>query len=135
VRLYRPRRLGLQPGRDDPSSGAVHYQTAKGARLNLDALEWIALVTQHVPEPGEHTRHYFGHYSNAARGKRRQRAAQDSAAHPPADSGDSETEDFRRECRRTWARLIQKVYEVDPLLCPDCGGRLEVIAFINAPSR
>jgi hypothetical protein len=114
----------------DSSSGAVHYQTAKGARLNLDALEWIALVTQHVPEPGEHTRHYFGHYSNAARGKRRQRAA-----HPPADSGDSETEDFRRECRRTWARLIQKVYEVDPLLCPDCGGRLEVIAFINAPSR
>jgi hypothetical protein len=31
------------------------------------------------------------------------------------------------------ARLIQKVYEVDPLVCPDCGGRLEVIAFINAP--
>jgi hypothetical protein len=40
----------------DPSSGAVHYQTAKGAQLSLDALEWIALVTQHVPDPGEHTR-------------------------------------------------------------------------------
>jgi len=25
------------------------------------------------------------------------------------------------------------VYEVDPLVCPDCGGRLEVVAFIDAP--
>ena len=29
----------------DPSSGAIHYRTAKGAQLSLDALEWIALVT------------------------------------------------------------------------------------------
>jgi len=49
-------------------AAAVHYRTAKGAQLSLDALEWIALVTQHVPDPGEHTRHYFGWYSNAARG-------------------------------------------------------------------
>jgi hypothetical protein len=24
------------------------------------------------------------------------------------------------------------VYEVDPLICPDCGGRLEIVAFIDA---
>jgi len=90
-------------------------------------------VTQHVPDPGEHTRHYFGYYSNAARGKRRQMAAGDGAD-GVADglSDDSETEDFRRECRRSWARLIQKVYQVDPLVCPDCGGRLEIVAFIDA---
>ena len=120
----------------DPPTGAVHYQTAKGAQLSLDALEWIALVTQHVPDPGEHTRHYFGHYSNAARGKRRRLAAggaTHTATELPAGGADPETEDFRRECRRTWARLIQKVYEVDPLVCPDCGGRLEVVAFIDAP--
>jgi hypothetical protein len=85
----------------DPSTGGVRYRTAKGAQLSLDALEWIALVTQHVPDPGEHTRHYFGHYSNAARGKRRQRGARDPATDPPAGGGDSETEDFRRECRRS----------------------------------
>jgi hypothetical protein len=24
---------------------------------------------------------------------------------------------------RTWARLIQKIYEIDPLTCPKCQGR------------
>jgi hypothetical protein len=31
------------------------------------------------------------------------------------------------------AKVLRKVYEVDPLVCPDCGGRLEVVAFIDAP--
>jgi hypothetical protein len=35
--------------------------------------------------------------------------------------------------RRNWARLIQKIYEVDPLLCPKCSGAMRVIAFIEAP--
>ena len=33
--------------------------------------------------------------------------------------------------RRTWARLIRKVYEVDPLLCPRCCGTKRIIAFIE----
>ncbi len=27
--------------------------------------------------------------------------------------------------------MIRKVYEVDPLLCPKCGGTMKVIAFIT----
>jgi len=30
-----------------------------------------------------------------------------------------------------WAALIRKVYEVDPLRCPDCGGEMKVINFID----
>jgi hypothetical protein len=26
--------------------------------------------------------------------------------------------------------MIRKVYEVDPLVCPRCGGRMEVVAFL-----
>ncbi|MFH1991566.1 MAG: hypothetical protein ABIK98_04055 [Pseudomonadota bacterium] len=33
--------------------------------------------------------------------------------------------------RKNWARLIQKVYEVDPLTCPKCQGSMRVIAFIK----
>jgi len=29
--------------------------------------------------------------------------------------------------------MIRKVYEVDPLLCPACGGRMRVISFIEEP--
>jgi hypothetical protein len=30
-----------------------------------------------------------------------------------------------------WAAIIRKVYEVDPMLCPKCGGTMKVIAFIT----
>lgn len=29
------------------------------------------------------------------------------------------------------AKMIRKVYEVDPMLCPKCGGRMKVVAFIT----
>jgi hypothetical protein len=32
-----------------------------------------------------------------------------------------------------WAGMICKVYEVDPLLYPTCGGRMRIIAFIEEP--
>lgn len=33
----------------------------------------------------------------------------------------------------TWARLIAKVYEVDPLICPRCGSEMKLIAVITNP--
>ena len=35
--------------------------------------------------------------------------------------------------RRNWARLIKKVYEIDPLLCPKCQGNMKIISFIEEP--
>jgi hypothetical protein len=36
-------------------------------------------------------------------------------------------------CEQTWAMLIKRVYEVDPLTCPECGGRMKLISFIEPP--
>jgi len=33
--------------------------------------------------------------------------------------------------RRGWAEMIRKVHEVDPLLCPQCGGQMRIIAFLT----
>jgi len=33
--------------------------------------------------------------------------------------------------RKAWARLIQKIYEVDPLTCPKCSGTMKIISFIE----
>jgi len=30
-----------------------------------------------------------------------------------------------------WAEMIRKVYEVDPMVCPRCGGMMKVIAFLT----
>ena len=32
---------------------------------------------------------------------------------------------------KAWAQIIRKVYEIDFLLCPDCGAEMKVIAFIE----
>ena len=39
---------------------------------------------------------------------------------------------MRKKC---WARLLRKVYEVDPYLCPECGGTMRVVAIIDDPEK
>jgi hypothetical protein len=34
---------------------------------------------------------------------------------------------------RGWAEIIRKVYEVDQLYCPTCGGKTTIISFIKQP--
>jgi hypothetical protein len=33
--------------------------------------------------------------------------------------------------RQNWARFIQKIYEIDPLICPKCQGEKKIIAVID----
>ena len=40
----------------DPEQGRIEYRTAKGVHRCLDALDWIALVTSHIPNSGEQMR-------------------------------------------------------------------------------
>jgi len=39
-------------------------------------------------------------------------------------------EELRPIPSKGWAEMIRKVYEVDPMLCPQCGGTMKVVAFI-----
>jgi hypothetical protein len=39
----------------------------------------------------------------------------------------------RSRASQTWAMLIKRVYEIDPLACPECGGVMKVVAFIEPP--
>ena len=37
--------------------------------------------------------------------------------------------------KQAWARLLAKVYEIDPLICPKCGGEMKVIAVVENPDE
>ena len=37
--------------------------------------------------------------------------------------------------RKVQGRLLAKVYEVDPLVCPKCGSEMNVIAIIEDPDE
>jgi len=69
-----------------------------------------------VPNKGEQMVRYYGYYSNVCRGKR-QKAGQDQLI--PCIL---EPDENLKAYRKNWARLIQKIYEVDPLTCPKCRG-------------
>jgi hypothetical protein len=40
-----------------------------------------------------------------------------------------------KQQRSAWARLIKKVYGVDPLICPKCGSDMKIIAIIMDPEE
>jgi len=40
-------------------------------------------------------------------------------------------EELRPIPSKGWAEMIRKVFEVDPLVCPHCGGAMKVIAFLT----
>jgi hypothetical protein len=65
---------------------------------------------------------YYGLYANAHRGKVKKASLSVLRI---------VEEELRRLPSKGWAALIRKVYEVDPMTCPKCGGRMKVVAFIT----
>jgi hypothetical protein len=121
-------------------SDIVHPRHQANFRV-FDPLDFLAEVSAHIPDAHEKTTLFYGWYSNPAcavhadrrtRGYRNQHGllAKAEAAEPVPGTDDGAP----LEVRRSWARLIRQVYEVDPLLCPRCGGRMKVIAVIEPAS-
>ena len=48
----------------------------------------------------------------------------------PMDIQDDFT-DYQKSCRKRWAALIRKIYEVDPLICPECGATMKILSAIE----
>ncbi len=70
-----------------------------------------------------------------SRGKRRKAGREhektvEAGAGPPSPAARTEARDARA-LRRSWAQLIKRIYEVDPLVCPSCGSEMKIIAFIT----
>ena len=42
---------------------------------------------------------------------------------------------FQQARRQQWAMLIQRIYEVDPMECPKCGGQMVVIELLPPPQE
>ena len=68
---------------------------------------------------------YYGFYSNNSCGLRKKADADDAV---PALI---ESEVSSKEFRKNWARLIQKIYNVNPLVCSKCLGSMKIISFID----
>ena len=67
---------------------------------------------------------YYSLYANAHRGKVR-KAGRNPFALRMVE------EELKPVPSKGWAAMIRKVYEVDPMVCPKCGGTMKVVAFIT----
>jgi hypothetical protein len=106
----------------------VVYKSKDGKDTKVfPALEWLAAMCSHIPNRGEQMVKYYGYYSNVSRGKRQKEGLDDVI---PCIM---ETQGNKKAFRKNWARLIQKIYEVDPLVCPKCQGAMRIISFIEDP--
>jgi len=107
--------------------GKVGYRQGENVAEQevMDYLELIARVTSHIPDKGQVMVRYYGLYANAHRGKVKK------ASLGPLAFRMAEVE-IRRIPSKGWAALIRKphiglrsaamirkVYEVDPMLCPN----------------
>jgi hypothetical protein len=110
----------------------VHPLTGQD-RVELDPLEMLARLCQHIPPPGFHTTRLYGAYSNRTRAARTRTLAAADGREPDDHDVDAPAPTAsQRERRKHWARLIAKVFEVDPLRCP-CGATMRIVAVILEP--
>lgn len=118
----------------DEHTGMVLYRSRmhKGLKRNYQLMTgaaWLELLCRHIPDRFEQLVRYAGWYANRVRGKR---ARAGTGAALKTQTTDEAAD--AAQARSTWAKLIYKVYEVDPLECPKCKGPMRVIALIDDPA-
>ena len=101
----------------------VTYLTDKDPLTHeFDAVEFLARLTPHIPNKWEQTTRFYGYYSHRSRGKRHKKQ---QAAITVLDPMPSKT------ASKSWAALIKRIFEVDPLTCPVCQGDMKIKAFVT----
>ena len=109
----------------DGIARVIYRGKNSSVRESFMALDWLARLVTHIPNKGEQLVRYYGYYSNKSRGMRKKT---DTDVEMPALV---ESDISKKAFRRNWARLIQKIYHTDPLLCPKCSGHMRIISIIE----
>lgn len=102
-------------------TGRVRCRSKRGGYREWNhATEFLATLAQHVPRPRQHVVTYAGHYANAT-----------GNLNPPPEEENEEPGEARpgatpttKGKKWTWAKLIARVWQVDPLIC-DCGAQMK----------
>jgi hypothetical protein len=136
-------------------AGSVLYRSEYNPYFRTDsrlfpAPEFLVEVLQHLPDPGTRLIRRYGLYSSRSRGtwSRKPHLARlapegwqkDHQPQPALRLGTPSQDTLdqsvsAQESRSAWARLLAKVYEVDPLRCTRCGSPMWVLAVITDPQQ
>src|SRR5439155_20096721 len=87
----------------------------------------------HIPDRRQHLVRYYGAYASRSRG-----AGRFGVRRPPRverseqDPAQTLSPEHKRS-RASWARLLRRILEVDPLLCTKCGVEMIIVSVITDP--
>jgi len=111
-------------------------KTGRAGRL-FDAIDPVHAITTQIPDPRQHMVRYQGAYANRVRKLYRAEVGEKDGAGENKEGAQATHEDDELACvqqrRRSWARLLRRIYEVDPMVCPRCGDELKIVAVITDP--
>ena len=94
--------------------------------------DFIAAITQHIPDKSFQLVRYYGWYSNKMRGRRAQQADEEVQTEGDAvEVIDVSAHEPRRIPSKKWRELIKKVWEADPLRCPKCSREMRIVSLID----
>jgi hypothetical protein len=112
------------PRRPEGQALSLPYEPLARAKLRGHGPSGAAgRLADHIPDPADiaPTSTPTTPIASAASGRTRRSRATEMTWRPPP----------RRRCSPSWARLIAKVFQPDPLECRRCGGPLKVVAYIT----
>ncbi len=121
---------------DLTAQGQVRYRLKTPYRdgtthIVLEPLDFIARLAALVPSPRVHLTRYHGVFAaNAALRAAITPAGRGTAVKPRAAAVQAPTS---QDTRMNWARRLKRVFGIEIEQCARCGGRLKVIASIEAP--
>ena len=102
----------------------------------MSGLEFLAMLVAHVALRFECRIHCYGAITTTIRRKFGwvKKEGEGDAPSGGVDVTVAEEEsEFVKLRKRSWARLISKVYLEDPSLCPSCGKPMRIISALSSP--
>ena len=125
----------------EPTKGRVIYHTKYNDYFKenvkiFEATDFIAELTQHIPPKHKQYIRYYGLYSSRGKGKTRAEGKLNHLLPSVVEEKDvqivltADDTPWKKKQKSVWARLIQKVFAVNPLECSKCGSEMAIKAFI-----
>ena len=116
---------------DENYEKAVFLDAGDQGMEQYDALDFLAKLSAHIPNPYESIVRYYGEYSYRRRGERKKQ----QVVIRPATEALPEIIPDKRACNKSWAALIKRIFEIDPLICEKCGSKMRIVSFLTEESE
>ena len=97
-----------------------------------EALDFLALLTTHIPNNYESVTRYYGAYSSRVRGEKAKRERLENAQSLIFEEDPTSAP---AKASFTWAACIKRIYEINPLECPRCKSEMRIVAFLQDPKE